>query len=552
MTLKTAPNALLLMLSNLRRSVSCLACLWGLETGKGQLGLTISMANRVTATALLVILFAFGVCFAVDYSGNGADYVGNLGRLSNEAVSLYFLLAATAFLSFIVVLIKPTVGIILAMLLFPFVTQNESMTLPKLLASIVLFGFFVAWVAGKIALSKGSAVEKDYLGCERAFIAFFIYLLFNSVYAVFTGIPPLDIMRDLIPIFSLIIFLIFKRFVKTEKSFKLLEKFQFVLMVIFTLEFTLIVAVHFYWVHNFLPVQMSALQMLGLFFASAIGLIYFNGSKLILIITMLISIFFLVATDNRTQFISAIGCLALIMAITKVTKTKMVFFFASIVLLFAVFLLVEKISPGVIEKKTAKLNEVRDAQSDLSLVDRFGEAKQCYAIFVKNPIIGVGAGYTYHLFRQSLAGYFLKNYWITNFTHSDIMNLLAKIGLTGTLLFFWFYYKISKLAWLIWRKAADPNARAKGLICFAILINAIIIGQSTPVLQTRIDAFFLALTIGYTYCLYHFYVAVPEKNKTEAKAEEAALVSSWSPDFTPNLTPAYGHPSPARRGEMRW
>jgi O-antigen ligase len=100
------------------------------------------------------------------------------------------------------------------------------------------------------------------------------------------------------------------------------------------------------------------------------------------------------------------------------------------------------------------------------------------------------------------------------------MFMLSKFGLIGTGLFLWFYYKISKLSWLVWKNAESAKPRAKGLICFLILLSTFFMCQSTPFLQNRIDAFFLSLVMGYTYCLYRFHVAqrseetVPEKNSS--------------------------------------
>jgi O-antigen ligase len=154
-----------------------------------------------------------------------------------------------------------------------------------------------------------------------------------------------------------------------------------------------------------------------------------------------------------------------------------------------------------------------------------GEARQCFEIFSKSPILGMGAGYTYHLFRQSLMGggeaSKENTIWVTNFTHSDLMFMLSKWGLVGVSLFFWFYFRITKLAWLVWKNASTPESRAKGLACFLFFIDALIIGQSTPVIQTRSDAFFLAVMMGYAYSLYHIYVAKPKKRTLESLTLES-------------------------------
>jgi O-antigen ligase len=110
------------------------------------------------------------------------------------------------------------------------------------------------------------------------------------------------------------------------------------------------------------------------------------------------------------------------------------------------------------------------------------------------------------------------------------MFMLSKFGLIGTVLFIWFYYKISKLSWLVWKNGDSAKPRAKGLICFLILLSTFFMCQSTPFLQNRIDAFFLSLVMGYTYCLYRFHVA--QKAAEPVVAHEHGLQMF--------LEPAYG------------
>jgi O-antigen ligase len=481
------------------------------------------MSLKTPHFVFFFILIITTACLAADnlwHPATATEYMGGLTKFSAEKAPLYLLLAGTAFFSFLVVLISPTVGIILAMVMFPFVTQSGAMTVPKLLASVVLGGFFIAWFAGKIASSKGRKIEKDYFGAERAFLLFAIYLIINSVYAMFRGIPPLDIVRDLIPIFSLVIFLVAKRFVKSAQNIGLLEKFQFVLMTIFSLQFTLAIFAHLWQVYTYLPATGGALEMIALFIISMLGLIYMTGSKWLFLVTGGITGLFLISTDNRTQFIAAILGLILALTVTKLTRAKVVFVFTCIILFILAFIAVQQFAPKALEQKTAKLNEIKDAQSDLSIMDRIGEAKQCFELFKQNPVIGMGAGYTYRLYRQSMAGFFYKDYWTTNFTHSDFMFLLSKLGLTGLLLFLWFYSRLMKLAWSVWKKAQTPDSRARGIMCFIVLLTALIIGQSTPVLQTRSDAFFLSLIMAYTYCLYRFHVAEPTQERKAVIAEE--------------------------------
>jgi hypothetical protein len=451
----------------------------------------------------------------------GMEYLNGVGSIGKQDLWFYFMLAGVTFFSFFIVLIRPNIGIVVAMILFPFVTQSEVMTLPKVFASIVLVGFFAAWLTGKIGAARNIGEATDYLGCERAFIVFLIYLAVNGVYGVlFNKITPLDVVRDLIPIFSFVIFLIAKQFVTKEKGVDFIERVTFGLLVFLGLNVVLISAFHIFSMFAIVPAVASTLQMQGLFFISILGLMYFNHSRLVLLSTAFITIIYLVTIDNRTQFIAGLFCVALLFLITRMTKMKLTIFLGSLLCLLVIFIAAERFAPEAMARKTAKFNELSDAQGDLSIMDRKGEAGQCFQLFLKHPVLGMGAGYIYHMYRENVVGLLQKDYWDTNFTHADIMFFLSKLGLVGTFLFLWFYFRVVQLSWMTWKKAITKDARTKGLICFAILIDALIIGQSTPVLQTRGDAFFLALTMGYVYCLYNVYVAKPEREREEiAEAE---------------------------------
>jgi hypothetical protein len=467
--------------------------------------------------ALLAVLLVVGKIHA-----DGYEYFSAIGKVGGSNVPQYLLILAmgTALFSFIIVLAKPAFGIMLAMLLFPFVTEDEGMTLPKLLASVVIFGFFVAWLAGKFAVYTAHRRERDYLGCERALTLFLAYLLVNGIYANFTGIPPVDIVRDLVPLSNLLIFLIIKRFVRNLESVTLLERFQFVLMVLFGAEFSLATAANASAVVRFLPVCMSALQILGLFLTCMVGLLCFSGSRLPLFIIGAIPTIYLLTTENRTQFIAALFCIGFVMMVTKMTRAKIALSFFILVVFVSALFLVEKYKPETFDAKIAKLQRIRDIGGDMAIEDRLGEATQCFGLFQSSPFLGKGAGFTYHLSRKFVQGMGSNVVLETNFTHSDLMFMLSKFGLIGTGLFLWFYYKISKLSWLVWKNAESAKPRAKGLICFLILLSTFFMCQSTPFLQNRIDAFFLSLVMGYTYCLYRFHVAqrseetVPEKNSS--------------------------------------
>ena len=94
--------------------------------------------------SLLAVLATAALCFGQTYgqTTGGMEYLGGLSSLQGKSVAFYALGAGVVLFILFIVLAKPNIGIILALVLFPFVTQSAAMTVPKLLVSILLLGFF--------------------------------------------------------------------------------------------------------------------------------------------------------------------------------------------------------------------------------------------------------------------------------------------------------------------------------------------------------------------------------------------------------------------------
>ncbi len=105
-----------------------------------------------------------------------------------------------------------------------------------------------------------------------------LYVLVNAGYGMLKGISPLDIVRDCIPISSLVIFLIIKRFIKNSKDIVQLEKLEFFLILIFGVDFAIMTVTNSSTLYHYFHFQIdpSALQMLTLFYVSMVGFISFQ------------------------------------------------------------------------------------------------------------------------------------------------------------------------------------------------------------------------------------------------------------------------------------
>jgi O-antigen ligase len=141
-----------------------------------------------------------------------------------------------------------------------------------------------------------------------------------------------------------------------------------------------------------------------------------------------------------------------------------------------------------------RLNQLFNYSQDKSFQNRRDEFEQAGKLFLSSPMTGVGYGYQYNFYRF-ITG---KGYgWLdTNYTHNDLMNILAKGGLIGMLLFYLFFASLLRL--FSHRRQALPGTMQSTWATIGIItiILSIFMGLSTPVLQTRDAAFIMAVMLG--------------------------------------------------------
>ena len=171
----------------------------------------------------------------------------------------------------------------------------------------------------------------------------------------------------------------------------------------------------------------------------------------------------------------------------------------------------QRIDDTLLSEKAERLSSAFSGD-DLSMESRNDEAQQCWDIFKQNPIMGIGVGYRYRFWRHW--GWVGANtYLINNFTHSDFMWFLSKTGIIGTILFLVFMAQMSRISWALWKKGSRPEDRAGGMIAFILIVGALIVGQSTPIFQTRGESIFLGVIMGYAFSLYRLSFQEREQNQ---------------------------------------
>ena len=145
------------------------------------------------------------------------------------------------------------------------------------------------------------------------------------------------------------------------------------------------------------------------------------------------------------------------------------------------------------KQQTARFQTLSDTGEDPSVQIRKEQITEAFHVWESSPLIGVGLGYQYHYHTlYETAKYEAPN----DFNHSDFANTLAKTGLLGFVFIYGLLLTAILAAVRLENVATAPEDCAIGLSAEVTLIVALIIGNSTPMLQDKGCAFVLTLVIG--------------------------------------------------------
>jgi O-antigen ligase len=183
------------------------------------------------------------------------------------------------------------------------------------------------------------------------------------------------------------------------------------------------------------------------------------------------------------------------------------------------------------QQQTARYNTLYNTGEDQSVQIRKEQIQEAVRVFDSSPLIGVGLGYQYH-YKLS---YETSKYEAPNdFNHSDLANTLAKTGLLGAILIYGMLITTVLAAVRLQRVALEPEDRAIGLTAEATLIVALIIGNSTPMLQDKGSAFMLTLIIGLVLSRLNILrrEALEKEEEAEAALAPPPEVRPWAAPLT--------------------
>lgn len=397
------------------------------------------------------------------------------------------------------ILYRPIIGMALYFILYPLVPGSGEVNVLKTAMLGLTMLMLGIWLYQKMKAGQLHAAVAKF----KYMYLFFLYLLFSILLSGYGNYSIMDWARDIASLLNLLLIPVLVDYLEDRKNYWLvylifvpmaLGILQNILMllavygvplvdVVFRIPFRFNIF-HPSWVFaigaTMYPLKAPPRPSVWLYFALA-GL----------------AVTFL--TPGRTIWLTTLMMVGLILFfISKYRRQAVVLIVAASVVLG--YMVVKGLgSSNYGQLQTIRFNQIVEYQKDLSIQNRINEAKQAGQLFISSPVWGVGFGYQYHFWRFITGkGY---GYMDTNYTHNDLINIAAKGGLAGLLLFGLMITGFYRLLLKCKANLDDPLAAGWAVVGLIILTSSLITGLSTPIFQTRTAMFgmlfVLSLGLGY-------------------------------------------------------
>jgi len=439
-----------------------------------------------------------------------ALYFG-MSYLANPQQAMFvFITAAIA----ITIFIKPFWGLVLYTLYLPFVKESTGLSAQEFLALGIILLLCSLWFMSR---SKKWSSVLEINRIERSLVIIFLYMIFSLFVGLSNGVTFIDWGRDLFPLAHLALILPMIHFVDNEQEFKILF-IAFIVVMTYPLLLSFLHALMGLGILSHFTISWVRGTSFAMYILITLAMVsYMEYRKIIplYVIPGFIAIGLALLKHPRTVWVgTAISMLVLLF----LSKNKGRWLTIMMVGFIAVSIFVSYVASKdltFIDRQKHWMETFQKLDDDLSWQSRVAETEQALALFRSSPVFGQGLGYQYNFWRPFVRG-LGPGYLKTNLTHSDGVNYLAKTGILGVLALLYLFYNVILVGIKFYNQAADPEDRMVYLLGIAGVIVALIVCNSTPVLQIRYNASALAFLVGFIFVKKKLAV-IKEEQRTKAR-----------------------------------
>mgnify|MGYP000935737561 CR=1 FL=1 len=397
------------------------------------------------------------------------------------------------------VLYRPIIGMAVYFISYPLVPGSGDINILKtamLGLTLLMLGI---WFYQKM---KNGQLQAAYAKYKYMYL-FFFYLLFSVLLSGYGNFSVMDWARDIAPLLNLLLVPVLVDYLSERKNYWLVYLI-FIPMVLGIIQNVLLLlavyGVPFAYAVLMVPFRFNIYHPSWVF---AIGAVMYlqkaPPGRVVWSLLALGGLMVTLLTPGRTIWITTSIMVGLtLLFLSKYRKQAVIIIIIAVLIMgFVIIKGLGGSSYGQLQ--TMRFNQIVEYQKDISIHNRIQETQQAGDLFLSSPLWGVGFGYQYHFWRFITSkGY---GYMDTNYTHNDIVNMAAKGGLLGLLLFSLMIYGFYRA--LIMRKNNSKEAQSNGwaAVGLIILTSSLITGLSTPIFQARTAMFglFFVLAMGLAY-----------------------------------------------------
>ena len=391
-----------------------------------------------------------------------------------------------------------TIGLVVYLAIYPLVPASSGVDIVKTgILGLTLLLLAVWWYKNiKTGTKPWSMSEYKWL------FVFFLFLCFSPILGFRSGFSVMDWARDIAPLLNLLLIPVMVDHLK-QPNRRWMLYLVFVPVALGFIRDIMVLLIGYGIVDigllTIFPIRLSTYHP-GLFFG--LGLVLFIQKaprKWLWLVLSAMGAGLTFLTQTRTVWLSLGFMSGLLLIFFSQHRWKAVALMAVILMVMGVVMFRGGALAGYSESQTGRYQQLLGYKTDPSVKSRFDEIYQTMDLFKSSPVFGVGFGYQYHFWRTWVTAYKGSGYFDTNYTHNDIFNIAAKSGLAGLVLFGLLLGAFIKGLHKRRNSIKDPVARALAMFGVIAIYQALFVGLSTPVFQTREAVFLLAFIIAVAF-----------------------------------------------------
>lgn len=449
-------------------------------------------------------------------------YIGRSKKTQELILAILYIILASAFtyrlvfyptaqlvpflalaLAAIFIIWRPIYGTALYFLVYPSVPQSGSINIIKFAMLLLTIFIFAIWIWQKLRIRDHVWNKPEY----KWLFIFFLYISFSPLLGPANGFTVMDWARDIAPMLNLLLIPMLAEQLSVKQNRWLIYLLSITISIGLTRDFINLAGRYFPVPYNPLNIYSYGITTfhIGTILCAAIILfIYKVKPRTLWLALALLSLGCAALTITRTVWLSVVFTLSLMaLFYTKFRKTSLILMAASIIgVTWFYFAPSEQSVSLQSHGRTGSWWSVQTERiygarhKDIAVMNRNAEFIQARDKFLSSPLYGMGFGYIYYFWRYHVSGLGGSGFFRDNYTHNDLINILAKGGIIG------FGLWITMMLLLL-KKLYEKRKRGKGTvgellptIGIIAFINSFFVGSSTPVYQTREAMFFLSIIIA--------------------------------------------------------